>query len=80
MIGGEYVELKGGINMVIQSNMSPKAIVEVWEITAPIFVKFNVSLTEETLESIVRAEILQNLLIELNAAVGSSTVTCVEGG
>ena len=66
--------------MVIQSNMSPKAIVEVWEITAPIFVKFNVPLTDKTLESIVESEILHNLLIELNAAVGSSTVTCVEGG
>ena len=66
--------------MVIQSNMSPKAIIEVWEMTAPIFVKFNVPFTEETLGSIVKSENLQKLLIELNAAVGSSSVTCVEGG
>jgi hypothetical protein len=60
--------------------MSPKAIVEVWEMTAPIFVKFNVALTDKTLESLIESEILPNLLIELNAVVGSSTVTCVEGG
>lgn len=66
--------------MVIQSNMSPKAIVEVWEKTAPIFVKFNVPLIDKTLESIIDSEIVPNLLIELNAAVGSSTTTCVEGG
>ncbi|WP_019156613.1 hypothetical protein [Robertmurraya massiliosenegalensis] len=66
--------------MVIQSNMSPKAIVEVWENTAPLFVKFNVPLTDMTLESIMDPKILPNLLIELNAAVGSSTATCIEGG
>ncbi|WHY85815.1 hypothetical protein QNH39_24975 [Neobacillus novalis] len=66
--------------MVIQSNMSPKAIVEVWETTAPIFVKFNVPLADKTLESIVDSEIVPILLTELNAAVGSSTATCIEGG
>ncbi|MDF1511042.1 hypothetical protein PZE06_23185 [Robertmurraya sp. DFI.2.37] len=66
--------------MVIQSNMSPKAIVKVWKNTAPVFVKFNVPLTDMTLERIIEPEILSNLLIELNAAVGSSTATCIEGG
>lgn len=66
--------------MVIQSNMSSKAIVEAWENTAPIFVKFNVPLTYKTLESAIESEILPSLLVELNAAVGSSTETCVEGG
>lgn len=66
--------------MVIQSNMSPKAIIEIWGITAPIFVKFNVPLVDKTLESIVDSEIIPNLLTELNAAVGSSTATCIEGG
>ncbi|MGG3772948.1 hypothetical protein [Heyndrickxia faecalis] len=66
--------------MVIQSNMSPKAIVDVWEITAPIFVKFNVPLTDKTLESIVDSDIVPTLLTELNAAVGSSSATCIEGG
>ncbi len=66
--------------MVIQSNMSPKAIIEVWENTEPIFVKFNVQLMDKTLESIIEPEILPKLLIELNAVVGSSTATCIEGG
>ena len=66
--------------MVIQSNMSSKAIVEVWEATAPIFVEFNVPLTNKTLEGIVESEVLPNLLNKLNTAVGSSTATCVEGG
>lgn len=51
--------------MVIQSNMSPKSIVEVWENTAPIFMKFNVPLIDKTLESIIESEILPNHLIEL---------------
>ncbi|CAM4051539.1 hypothetical protein [Mesobacillus zeae] len=67
--------------MVIQSNMSPKAIIEVWEITAPIFLKFNVPLTEKSLETIIEeADTLTNLLTELNTVVGSSSVTCIEGG
>lgn len=66
--------------MVIQSNMSPKAIVEVWENTTLIFAKFKVPLTEETLETIVKSDILTNLLNELNAVVGSSSATCIEGG
>lgn len=66
--------------MVIQSNMSSKAIVEVWEDTATIFAEFNVPLINNTLESIVESEVLPDLLNKLNAAVGSSTATCVEGG
>lgn len=66
--------------MVIQSNMSPKAIVEVWENTAPIFMKFNISLIDKTLESMIESEILPNLLIELNNTVGSSSTTCIGGG
>ncbi|MCM3571978.1 MULTISPECIES: hypothetical protein [Bacillaceae] len=66
--------------MVIQSNMSPKAIIDVWEITIPIFAKFNVPITDKALESNVDSEILLGLLAELNTAVGSSSVTCIEGG
>ncbi|MCG1139878.1 hypothetical protein K4T90_11625 [Staphylococcus epidermidis] len=67
--------------MVIQANMSPKAVVEVWETTAPIFVKFNVPLSEKSLEIIVEeADTLTDLLTELNAVVGSSSATCIEGG
>jgi hypothetical protein len=66
--------------MVIQSNMAPTAIVEIWGNTAPIFVKFNIPVTEKALETIIGADNLTNLLIELNAAVGSSKATCIEGG
>lgn len=65
---------------VIQSNMSPIAIVDVWENTEPVFVKFNVPLTETTLETTIDTDILHKLLIELNAVVVSSTDTCIEGG
>lgn len=66
--------------MVIQSNMSPKAIVEIWENTASIFIKYNVPLTEKTLETSINTNSLTNLLIELNAVVGSTTTKCIEGG
>lgn len=66
--------------MVIQSNMSPKAIAEVWESTAPIFEKYDVALVGEALENYVKVELLKVLLIELNDFVGSSSETCIEGG
>lgn len=66
--------------MVIQSNMSPKAIVEVWENTAVVFKKYHVPITEKTLESLIENDILDTLLKELNNTVGSSTATCIEGG
>jgi hypothetical protein len=66
--------------MVIQSIMSPKGIVDVWEETAEVFNKYQILLTEKPLEAIVEDEQLVSLLEELNYAVGSSTLTCVEGG
>lgn len=66
--------------MVIQSNMTPKAIVEVWGVTADIFKKFNISLTNQSLETLLENQKLLLLMQELNSAVGSSTVTCIEGG
>lgn len=66
--------------MVIQSNMSPIAIVDVWEVTADIFKENEIPLTKQTLETLVEAEQLTSLLQELNSAVGSSTATCIEGG
>lgn len=66
--------------MVIHSNMSPKAIVEVWEDTEPVFKKYNVPLTERELETTIDVVILPKLLNELNFVVGSSAATCIEGG
>jgi hypothetical protein len=66
--------------MVIQSNMSPKAIVGVWGVTATIFKKYNISLSNQTLETLLENQKLLLLLQELNTTVGSSTVTCIDGG
>jgi hypothetical protein len=66
--------------MVIQSNMSPEAIVDVWEETADVFKKYNVPLSKQSLETLIGNELLPSLLQELNSAVGSSTTTCIEGG
>ncbi|UOR14118.1 hypothetical protein [Halobacillus amylolyticus] len=66
--------------MIIQSNMSPKAIVEVWGNTIDVFKKYNIPLAEKTLGTMVEANALTPLLQELNAIVGSSTTTCIEGG
>jgi hypothetical protein len=66
--------------MVIQSNMSPKVIAEVWGVTEDIFKKYHIPLSKQTLETLVEKVQLITLLQELNSAVGSSTATCIEGG
>lgn len=66
--------------MVIQSNMSPNAIVEVWGETELVFTKYKVPLIKQTLEKLVDIETLPSLLKELNSIVGSSNVTCIDGG
>ncbi|MFO1444992.1 hypothetical protein KDN24_17670 [Bacillus sp. Bva_UNVM-123] len=66
--------------MVIQSNMSPEAIVDVWVETAAVFKKYNVPLIKQSLETLIGNEQLPSLLRELNLVVGSSTATCIEGG
>lgn len=66
--------------MVIQANMPVKAIVEVWEDTRAVFEKYNVPISSNPLEAIFTEKDLNQLLFELNAAVGSSIETCVEGG
>ncbi|MGG1678269.1 hypothetical protein ACIFOT_21395 [Neobacillus sp. NRS-1170] len=66
--------------MVIQSNMSPKAIVEVWEGAATILKQYHVPIMETPLEAVVKPNALPALLKELNDFVGSSMTTCVKGG
>jgi uncharacterized protein YqgV (UPF0045/DUF77 family) len=66
--------------MVIQPNMSPKAIIEVWSNVSEILQKYNVPISGKPLESIVELPDLDSLLKELNNIVGSSSVTCIEGG
>ncbi|SEN79821.1 hypothetical protein SAMN05192533_12124 [Mesobacillus persicus] len=66
--------------MVIQSNMTPEAIVDVWSETEAVFIKYNVSLTKQPLNILVESNILPSLLQDLNSVVGSSNTTCIEGG
>ncbi len=60
--------------------MSPEAIVDVWAVTSDIFKRYDMLLTKQTLEELVKGETLTSLLQELNSAVGSSALTCTEGG
>nr|WP_231607408.1 MULTISPECIES: hypothetical protein [unclassified Fictibacillus] len=60
--------------------MSPRAIVEVWEMTAEIFNKYRIPIINQSLETLVEEQHLSILLEKLNTAVGSSTATCIEGG
>ena len=71
---------KAGIIMVIQSNMSSKAIVHVWDNTVDTFKKYNVPISEISLDALVNNSVLPSLLAELNTVVGSSGATCIEGG
>ncbi|KON88964.1 hypothetical protein AF332_20685 [Sporosarcina globispora] len=66
--------------MVIQPNMSSKAIVEIWGNAKDVFVKYNVPISEEALATTVETHILDSLLKDLNSIVGSSSATCIEGG
>ncbi len=66
--------------MVIQSNMSPRAIVREWDATADVFARYRVPLTREPIEELVEEERIPLLLRELNAAAGSSAATCTGGG
>jgi hypothetical protein len=66
--------------MVIQSNMTSKAITEVWENTVQVFQKYEVPITKNELKELVSDNSLQVLLTELNNVVGSSNATCIEGG
>ncbi|RSD28411.1 hypothetical protein [Mesobacillus subterraneus] len=66
--------------MVIQSNMTPEAIVQIWGDTADVFIKHNILIVNKPLETLVESDILPAILDELNATVGSSSGTCVEGG
>ncbi|AQQ52218.1 hypothetical protein [Planococcus lenghuensis] len=66
--------------MVIQPNMSPAAIQEIWPETAGVFKAHGVPRVKEALETCVRPERLPSLLAELNTVVGSSAATCIGGG
>lgn len=60
--------------------MTSKAISEVWEDTLEVFQKYNVPITEKTLQVLVNENLLPQLLTELNRAIGSTSATCIAGG
>jgi hypothetical protein len=66
--------------MVIQSNMSTKMIVEIWPETEAVFKKYLSPISERALLETVSLDVLTNLLDDLNNSIGSSAVTCIEGG
>lgn len=66
--------------MVIQANMSPKAIVDVWVETKDVFKKYDIPISELALEALADENTLPELLMELNKAAGSSSMTCTAGG
>lgn len=66
--------------MVIQPNMSSKAIIEIWGTTKNVFKKYNISISENALEKVVESNHLYSIIKELNIVVGSSSTTCIEGG
>lgn len=66
--------------MVIQPNMSSKAIIEIWGTAKNVFKKYNISISENALEKVVESNQLYSIIKELNIVVGSSSTTCIEGG
>jgi hypothetical protein len=66
--------------MVIQENMPVSGIVMSWSETESIFKKYGISNTNKTLKELLSGEVLQNLLNDLNKAIGSSEMTCIQGG
>jgi hypothetical protein len=70
----------GLVGLVIQSDMSPKAIVQIWGNTTQVFTGFHVPIVDQKLIEIVHENILTELLSNLNNAIGSSSLTCIDGG
>lgn len=67
--------------MVIQKNMPVSEIVKVWPETLAVFKKYTISIiSNDSLEKVVDESNLTTILNELNQTVGSSEITCVEGG
>jgi len=61
--------------MVIQENMSPKSIVQIWPQTKEVFAQYDITLTEKCLADILHQPLLTNVLQQLNEVVKSSAST-----
>lgn len=66
--------------MVIQGNMNSNAIALYWPETKGVFSNYNIPLSDQRLDSVVRVEVLADLLKALNEVIGSSEETCTGGG
>jgi hypothetical protein len=70
---------KRGNCMVIHSNMSPKAVIEIWGNTLDVFKNYSVPISGNPLNSLVHEEKLPQLLEELNQTIGSPVTGPTEG-
>jgi hypothetical protein len=60
--------------MVIHSNMSSKAIIEIWGNTLDVFKHYSVPISGDPLNLLVHEETLPQLIKELNQTIGSSVI------
>lgn len=65
--------------MVIHSNMSSKAIIEIWGNTLDVFKHYSVPISGNPLNQLVHEESLPQLLKDLNQAIGSPVSASLEG-
>ncbi|UCZ53545.1 hypothetical protein LGQ02_01740 [Bacillus shivajii] len=67
--------------MVITKDMPVSGIANSWPETIVVFEKYKIApKTNQALKAFEKGEELKQLIKEINAAIGSSEVTCVEGG
>jgi hypothetical protein len=73
------MEGKRGNCMIIHSNMSSKAVIEIWGNTLDVFKNYAVPISGNPLNSLVHEETLPQLLEELNQTIGSLVTAPTEG-
>lgn len=67
--------------MVIQANMPIATIVSIWPDTKPVFERHSIPPHQNIeIRELVSGHHLDQLLKELNQAIGSNDTTCIEGG
>lgn len=67
--------------MVITKDMTVAGIIESWNVTKSVFEQYGISGTPElALKDLFLGDQLNQLISDLNKMIGSSEVTCIEGG
>ncbi|MFD1736726.1 hypothetical protein ACFSCX_09120 [Bacillus salitolerans] len=67
--------------MVIQPNMKVRDVVDIWGLeTTKIFQNYGIDINDKQICDSISIEILDDLIKDLNHAIGSSSSTCIEGG